>query len=73
MKELISIREANQYISRYIDAIQDGGEIVITCRGKPVAKLIVKEASGLTKAQKGARNRTLVRMQKGYSLGGHER
>ena len=72
MKELISIREANQHLSRYVDAIQDGGEIVITRRGKPVAKLIgIKEANELTRAQKDARNRTLVRMQKGYSLGGH--
>jgi len=72
MKELISIREANQHLSRYVDAIKDGGEIVITRRGKPVAKLIgIKEANGLTETQKGARNRTLARMQKGYSLGGH--
>jgi prevent-host-death family protein len=71
MKELISIREANQHLSRYVDAIRDGGEIVITRRGKPVAKLIgIKEANGLTEAQKSARNRTLARMQKGYSLGG---
>lgn len=72
MKGLISIREANQHLSRYVDAIQDGGEIVITRRGKPVAKLIgIKEESGLTEAQNEARNRTLARMQKGYSLGGH--
>jgi prevent-host-death family protein len=72
MKELISIREANQHLSRYVDAIQDGGEIVITRRGKPVARLIdIKEVNGLTRAQKDARNRTLVRMHGWYSLGGH--
>jgi prevent-host-death family protein len=71
MKELISIREANQHLSRYVDAIRDGGEIVITRRGKPVAKLIgIKESGGLTEAQQSARKRTLARMQKGYSLGG---
>ena len=72
MKELISIREANQHLSGYVDAIKDGGEIVITRRGKPVAKLIgIKEANGLTEAQTDACKRTLARMQKGYSLGGH--
>lgn len=72
MKELISIREANQHLSRYVDALKDGREIVITRRGKPVAKLVgIGEANGLSAAQKGARNRTLARMRKGYSLGGH--
>jgi prevent-host-death family protein len=48
MKELMSIREANQHLSRYVDAIQGGGEIVITRRGKPVARLIgIKEVNGL--------------------------
>ena len=39
MKQLINIREANQHLSRYIDAVQNGDEIIITRRGLPVAKL----------------------------------
>jgi prevent-host-death family protein len=71
MKELISIREANQHLSRYVDEVQDGAEIIITRWGVPVAKLIgVRRSSELTEAQEQARKRTLARMQKGYSLGG---
>ncbi len=72
MKEIISIREVNQHLSRYVDAVQDGGEIIITRRGVPVARLTgVQRSRELTEAQKQARERTLARMRKGYSLGGH--
>lgn len=71
MKEIVSIREVNQHLSRYVDAIREGDEIVITGRGKPVARLIgIREANVLTEAQKPTRHRTLSRMRKGYSLGG---
>lgn len=40
MKQQISLREANQHLSRYIDAVEQGDEIIITRRGKPVAKLV---------------------------------
>lgn len=71
MKELIRIREANQHLSRFVDAVQDGAEFIITRRGVPVARLIgVQKSSGLTDAQEQARKRTLARMRKGYPLGG---
>jgi prevent-host-death family protein len=72
MKELISIREANQHLSRYVDAVQEGAEIIITRRGVPVARLVaIQKSRDLTESQEQARKRTLARMQKGYSLGGH--
>jgi prevent-host-death family protein len=40
MKQQITLREANQHLSRYIEAATHGDEVVITRRGKPVAKLI---------------------------------
>ena len=71
MKQLISIREANQHLSRYIDAVQDGDEIIITRRGLPVAKLSAFAKSlELNNAQKAARRRCRARMREGYSLGG---
>jgi len=71
MKQMISIREANQYLSRYIDAVQDGDEIIITRRGLPVAKLSAFSKSfELNDRQKAAHKRSLARMRKGYSLGG---
>jgi len=73
MKEIINIREANRHLSRYIDAVRDGAEFIITRRGVPVARLVgIHESTGLTGAQEQARKRTLARMRKGYSLGGHE-
>lgn len=39
MKQQISLREANQHLSRYIEAVERGEEIIITRRGKPVARL----------------------------------
>ncbi len=71
MKQLINIREANQHLSRYIDAVQDGDEIIITRRGVPVAKLSAFAKSlELNDAQKAARRRCRARMREGYSLGG---
>lgn len=71
MKELITIREANRHLSRYVDAAQDGGEIIITRRGVPVARLTgFQEFTGLTETQEQARKRALSRMRKGCSLGG---
>lgn len=40
MKQQITLREANQHLSRYIEAATQGNEVVITKRGKPVAKLV---------------------------------
>jgi prevent-host-death family protein len=40
MKQQITLREANQHLSRYIEAATHGDEVIITRRGKPVAKLI---------------------------------
>lgn len=39
MKQQISLREANQHLSRYIEAVEAGAEVIITRRGRPVAKL----------------------------------
>lgn len=37
MKQQISLRQANQHLSRYVKAVERGHEFVITRRGKPVA------------------------------------
>jgi prevent-host-death family protein len=55
MKQQISLREANQHLSRYIQAVERGDEIIITKRGKPVAKLVhVVEEHPLTPEQRAA-------------------
>jgi prevent-host-death family protein len=45
MKQQISLREANQHLSKYIEAVERGDEIIITKRGKPVAKLVGADSS----------------------------
>jgi prevent-host-death family protein len=71
MKQQVSLREANQHLSRYVEAVERGEEVIITRRGKPVAKIVrIASAQRLTTAQKAARERMLARMRKGYRLGG---
>ena len=71
MEQRISLREANQHLSRYIEAVQKGQEFVITRRGVPVAKLVgVPAARQLSPEQEKARARSLARMRRGYPLGG---
>ena len=43
MEQRISLREANQHLSRYIEAVQKGQEIVITRRGEFFYAVTVKE------------------------------
>ena len=45
MRQLITIREANQHLSGYVKAVQNGGEILIPRRGLPVAKFNAVEES----------------------------
>lgn len=69
--EHVSLREANQNLSRYVEAVQQGQEVVITRRGVPVARLVaVASVKQLNAEQQEARKRTWKRMRKGYSLGG---
>ena len=71
MKQLITIRQANPHLSRYISGVQNGCEIIITRRGLPVANFSAFiESSELNQKQKAARKRSLARMRKGYPLGG---
>jgi prevent-host-death family protein len=36
----VSLRDANQHLSRYVTAVEQGQEFVITRRRRPVAKLV---------------------------------
>ncbi len=40
MKQQVSLREANQNFSRYIEAVERGEEVIITRRGRPIAKIV---------------------------------
>ena len=52
-KQQVSLREANQHLSRYVAEVEKGGEVLITRRGKPVARLTgIAERKRLSREQK---------------------
>lgn len=71
MQHIINLREANQYLSRYISQLKSGDEVVITKHGKPVARLLpVVEEQALSEDKQAALQRLRARSRKGYHLGG---
>lgn len=71
MQEIISIRDANQHLSRYLERVEQGTEIIITRRGKPIARVLpIESRPRLSDAQRAARERLRERMKRGYALGG---
>jgi antitoxin (DNA-binding transcriptional repressor) of toxin-antitoxin stability system len=71
MQDTISIREANQHLSRYLERVENGAEVVLTRRGKPIARLSrIHASSELSDAQRAARECLRERMCRGYHLGG---
>jgi prevent-host-death family protein len=71
MQEIVSIRDANQHLSRYLERVEQGTEVIITRRGKPIARLLpIEPESRLSEAQQAARERLNERMRRGYKLGG---
>lgn len=71
MRQLVSLREANQRLSQYIKKLGHGDEVIITSRGKPVARLLpIQDHVKLTTEQQMALDRLKIRMHRGYSLGG---
>ncbi len=71
MEKRVSLRDANQHLSRYVAAVERGDGFVITRRGRPVARLVpVEKDERMTAQQQAALERTLARMCRGYRLGG---
>jgi prevent-host-death family protein len=71
MHDVVSIREANQHLSRYLERVEGGAEFIITRRGKPIARLSpIAAGTELSDNQRAARERLRERMRRGYSLGG---
>lgn len=71
MQEIVSIRDANQRLSQYLERVEQGTEIIITRRGKPIARVLpIEDRPRLSDAQQSARERLRQRMERGYALGG---
>jgi prevent-host-death family protein len=73
MERSVTAREANQQFSRILRDVEAGAEIVVTRRGRPVARIVPAQPSGerqLTPEQEAALERTRQRLEKGWDLGG---
>ncbi|MAG97508.1 MAG: type II toxin-antitoxin system prevent-host-death family antitoxin [Alphaproteobacteria bacterium] len=66
----VSAREANQSFSKLLAAAADGEEVLITRRGKPVARLGPASAVELDRKRAAAVKRMTRRMKRGIALGG---
>ena len=64
----VSAREANQSFSKLLQAVAEGEEIVITRRGKPVARLAPVEAVADVE-QQAEIDRVIARLREGVDLG----
>ncbi|MBL8529747.1 MAG: type II toxin-antitoxin system prevent-host-death family antitoxin [Burkholderiales bacterium] len=72
-KRQVSLREANQHLSRYVAEVEKGAEVLITRRGKPVARLTGipehrrisrEQRAALTRLKSGARALQIGRMRR---------
>lgn len=68
----VSAREANQQFSRLLRAAAEGEDVVITRRGKPVAKLVALRSTKARTARAKARARMMKLLRKGVDLGGRK-
>ena len=67
----VSLMTANQDFSKLVREVERGEGFLITCRGRPVAKLIPPSADKAADPEWAAAHRRMVaRLQKGASLGG---
>lgn len=64
----VSAREANQRFSKLLQAVVEGEEVVITRRGRPVARLAPIEAAADAKRQAEI-DRIIARFREGVDLG----
>ena len=65
----VSAREANQGFSKLLAEAAGGEEIVITRRGKPVAKLVPIGTAKSDEKRERAIERMMERMRRGLDLG----
>lgn len=68
---MVSLMTANQQFSRLIREVESGEDIVITRRGRPVARLVPhREDKTADPEWAAAYERMMARLEEGASLGG---
>jgi prevent-host-death family protein len=69
----VSLRDANQNFARLIADVEAGDEVVLTRRGRPVARLSPEPSTPLRKGSpewQAAYERMMKRLNEGVDLGG---
>jgi prevent-host-death family protein len=75
MQRVVTAREANQQFARILREVETGAEIIVTRRGRPVARIVAAQTPGerlLTPEQEAAHARSMTRLRKGWDLGGRK-
>ena len=65
----VSAREANQSFSKLLQAVVEGEEVVITRRGKPVARLAPIEGAARDADREAEIDRIIAHFREGVDLG----
>ena len=70
MREVGAV-QARKTLGTLLDAVQQGGEVVITRHGKPVARLVREREDGDARERARRAGEAILRLSKGVTLGGH--
>jgi prevent-host-death family protein len=72
MRYTIGLREANHHLAKHIKAVEEGHEVVIRRRGRPVARLTADIGADKTRGPEwqAAYDRMVRLMAEGLPLGG---
>jgi prevent-host-death family protein len=65
----VSAREANQAFSKLLQAVVEGEEVVITRRGKPVARLAPIKGAARDPEREAEIERIIAHLREGVDLG----
>jgi prevent-host-death family protein len=65
----VSAREANQRFSKLLQAVVEGEEVMITRRGKPVARLMPIETPAIDAERQAEIDRIIAHLREGVDLG----
>jgi len=69
MIQQITLREINQHFADYIKWVENGDSLVLTRRGKPIARITpILDSEALTKEHVQAKEKLLALMERGFSL-----
>ena len=67
----VDYEEVKSHWRGSLERVEQGTEIIITRRGKPIARVLpIEDRPRLSDAQQSARERLRQRMERGYALGG---